>query len=136
MDEKMRKLVDRFDADFHEYAGKATWEPKDITMMKDLQKLMYYIEVRCGMKEADDRRDYEYNDDDRSYDMSYARGGRGGSGRRYYNGPSSYSNTSGRRYYDDERESAIRRLRKLMDSESNQEIRMAMQNVINELEER
>ena len=136
MDDKMRKLVDRFDADFHEYAGKATWEAKDITMMKDLQKLMYYIEVRCAMKEADDRRDYSYADNDRSYGMGYNRGGYGGPGRKYYNGPSNYSNATGRRYYDDERENAIRRLHQIMDSESNQELRMAMQNVINELEER
>lgn len=134
MDDKTKKLLDRYEEDFMKYASQTTWEPKDITMMKDLQKLMYYIEVRCAMKDGEDR--YEYGNgygDDRRSSMGYGGYGYGGygAGRNQY---SRGSGSSGRRYYDSEKDNAIQRLHQIMENETNQDIRMAIRNVIHELE--
>lgn len=144
MDDKTKKLLDRYEEDFMKYASQTTWEPKDITMMKDLQKLMYYIEVRCAMKDGDDR--YEYGNgygngygsgygygDDRRSSMNYGGNGYGGygAGRNQY---ARGSGASGRRYYDNEKDNAIQRLHQIMENETNQDIRMAIRNVIHELE--
>lgn len=144
MGDQMKKQVEKFESDYDKIFSKGAWEPKDITMMKDLQKLMYYLEVRCAMKEGEDYPGSEYMDERGS---SYARGGnqarspmtgrympRGGSGTypMYYDD----MRGSGRRYYDDEKESAIHRMHKMMDSESNPDVRMAIQEAIRNLESR
>lgn len=126
MEEMDRKLIEKLDADFHKWSSKEGWEPCDITLMKDLQKLMYYIEVRDAMKEGTKQYPgYEYMDDDRSYRRGrnamgqYTSGNRGYysncDGRSMHNMPpmndmpwGSYDNRyydqgSGRRYYDDMR---------------------------------
>lgn len=115
-----RKLLEKLKEDFHKISSKEGWEPCDITLMKDLQKLMYYMEVRDAMKTGGeypgsdymDERSYGYGYGD--YDMSYrgrdrmtgrftsgdpgygARSGYG-YGRSYDQG---YGRMSGNRYYE------------------------------------
>lgn len=67
MEGKMHKLIEKFENDFDKIASLDGWTKEQIEMMKDLEKLMYYIEARCAMKEGK----YEYEDD-----YSGARGGR------------------------------------------------------------
>lgn len=125
MDAKTHKLIEKYEQDFEKISSKEGWEPKDIEMMKDLQKLMYYLEVRCAMKEGDD-----WDPSESSY-MSRGRMGRGSGtypvnmDRRYYNGMG-----SGRRYYDDGKMHVTRRLKAMMEAEDDPEMRMAMQEVL------
>ena len=44
MEDKMYKQIEKFEADYDKIASKEVWDPSDITKMKDLQKLMYYLE--------------------------------------------------------------------------------------------
>ena len=124
MDMKTQKLIEKYEGDFDKISSKEGWEPQDIEIKKDLQKLMYYIELRCAMKEG--QQDYRRQ----------SRGGYGGYGMmggsgRYYN---DMGGGSGRRYYDDEKESALGRMYKMMESETNPEARMAIQMAIRELD--
>lgn len=154
-----RHLIDKFETDFHKIASKEAWEPCDITLMKDLEKLMYYIEVRDAMKGTNEYPGSEYMDDMRSYargrnpmngrftsgDMGYGYNSYDrpwgydnryydqGSGRRYYD---DNMRGSGRRYYDGDKDVSMAYLRRLMDSETRPEMKTAMQNVIKELEMR
>ena len=117
MDAKTHKLIEKYEQDFEKISSKEGWEPKDVEMMKDLQKLMYYLEVRCAMKEADD-----------DWSRSRSRGSGyypGDYDRRYYGGMG-----SGRRYYDDGKMHVTRRLKVMMDNEEDPEMRMAMQEVL------
>lgn len=155
MEDREKRLIEKYDADFHKLASKEGWTKDDIAMMKDLQKLMYYMEVRCAMKDGEEYPGSEYMPEK---GMSYARGnmdqarnmntgrymsrGSGhypmgsngpwyyddmrGSGRRYYDG----------RYYDGEKEDAVHKLHKVMDSETNPEFKAAIQTAIHELEAR
>lgn len=149
MGENMYKQVEEFQKDYDKIYAKGKWEPCDYTTMKDLQKLMYYIEVREAMKNGGDYPGSEYMDQNsygRGY--SYARGNtmhnpsngrfmpRGGSGTYPMgNGPWYYDNgMSGRRYYDGEKEDAIHKLHKAMDAETNPDFRMAIQEAIHMLE--
>ena len=143
MGDQMKKQIEKFESDYDKIFSKGAWEPKDVTLMKDLQKLMYYLEVRCAMKEGEDYPGSEYMDERSN---SYASGGqarspmtgrymsRGGSGTypMYYDD----MRGSGRRYYDGEKEDAIHKLHKAMDNESNPEYRMAVQEAIRILESR
>ena len=128
-----KKLLEKFDADFHKISSKEMWEPCDITLMKDLQKLMYYIEVRAAMKDGDRQYPgYEYIEDDMSYRGRDSMG-RFTSGRmhgRYYDD----MNSSGRRYYDSEKDNVANYLHRMMDSENRPEMKNAMQAVLRELE--
>lgn len=160
MDDMTKKCIERFEADYNKIASKEAWEPKDVTLMKDLQKLMYYLEVRDAMKSGGDYPGADYIDG-----RSFARGGNMqprnqagqymsytgmGSGNRYYangggsghypmNGGWYYDDGrggSGRRYYDSERENAVYELRRMMDSKADPELKMQLQNVIKELEQK
>ena len=132
MEAKDLRLIEKYEADFDKISSKEAWSKEDITMMKDLQKLMYYLEIRCAMKEGSVERGHSY--DAHSYNgYGYS------SGNAYDNGRSgrwspNYGNMSGRRYYDGEKEAAIHKLHRMMDSEDNPETRSAIQNVIRELE--
>lgn len=150
MGDMNKKHIEEFEKDFEKIASKGAWDEKDISKMKDLQKLMYYMEVRCAMKEGDEYPGSEYMPED---GRSYARGrdmmgrytsgnrymGRGGSGtyyppymdNRYYDDMGS----SGRRYYDDEKKNALHKLHHMMDMEENPEKKNALKIAINELEE-
>ena len=143
MEDKMYKQIEKFEADYDKIASKEVWDPSDITKMKDLQKLMYYLEVRCAMKDGDDYPGSEYmnrgsytghaytggNRGSGHYPMDggpwYYDNGNGMSGRRYYD-----NGMSGRRYYDDERSNMVDHIRQMMANENNQERRMALQNLM------
>lgn len=150
------KQVEKFDADYSKIYSQDGWTKEDIEMMKDLQKLMYYIEVRCAMKDGADYPGEQYMDDmsyngydSRSYDgydNSYARGGygRGGMGRSMamqngrpmpYGRNGMYGNgMSGRRYYDGEKENAMNDLRRMMSMEQDPEKRSMIESAIHALE--
>lgn len=130
MEDMDKKLVEKLDVDFHKWASKEGWDPCDITLMKDLQKLMYYIEVRDAMKNG--TKQYpgsEYMEDERSYRRGRNAMGQFTSGHQDYgydnydgrsmhNMPMNdapwdydgryYEQGSGRRYYDDMRASGRR----------------------------
>lgn len=134
-----KKLIEEFEADFHKIASQEGWSKEDLEKMKDLQKLMYYMEVRCAMKEGQDYPGSDYMD-------SYARGpmrnvntGRfmshSGYPMSYYNRHNEYE-MSGRRYYDDEKMSVVNTLRRMHQTEQNPETKMALERVIGDLEMR
>lgn len=134
------KYLDEFEKDFDKIASKGVWDDKDLCKMKDLQKIMYYMELRSAMKEGQDYPGSEYMPEGT---RSYARGrdsmGRFTSGtyyppymdNRYYDDMGS----SGRRYYDDEKKNALHKLHHMMDMEENPEKKNALKIAINELEE-
>lgn len=129
MEVKDTKLIEKLQSDFDKYAAKDGWTPQEVCLMKDLEKIMYYIEVRDAMKQGQNvgSNDYEFASGmrgRRSYDGYPNRG-------MYYD-----DGMSGRRYYDDEKEHSVRRLRNLMENETNHEVKMAMQNVLHQLETR
>lgn len=126
-----KHLIEKFDTDFYKIASKEAWEPCDITLMKDLVKIMYYMEVREAMKGTNDYPGSEYMDDMRSFARGRSRNAMGqftsgnmGYGN-YYDGRSMhsmpmnddpwgydnryYDQGSGRRYYDDNMRSSGRR---------------------------
>lgn len=146
MEAKDKKLIEKLESDFHTLSEKNAWTPEDLEKMKNLQKLMYYMEVRCAMKEGQEYPGSEYMDE-RSYDgRSYARSmpnrspstGRFTSGRSYdggYNVGNSYG-MSGRHYYDDDKMHAVNDLRRMHQNEQNPEVKMAIERAINDLEMR
>ena len=132
MEAQDMKLIEKLQSDFDKCAAKEGWTPQEICLMKDLEKIMYYIEAREALKNGQQG---GYNDEfasgargRRSYDGYSGRGN--GSGMYYDDG------MSGRRYYDDEKEHSVRRLRNLMENETNHEVKMAIQNVLRQLETR
>lgn len=150
------KMVEKFDADYNKIYSQDGWTKEDIEMMKDLQKLMYYIEVRCAMKDGGEYPGEQYMDetsynsyDSRYYDgydnNSYTRGGygRGNMGRSMtmqYGRPMSYGRNgygngmSGRRYYDGEKEKAMSDLRRMMSMEQDPEKQAMIESAIHALE--
>ena len=153
MDSKTKKLIERYENDFDKLSANENYTPEQLTRMKDLQKLMYYMEIRCAMKEGQDYPGSNFmpNSEERSYARhrdSMGRFASGhypmmdngnwyydnmGSGRNYYDGYDG-GNTSGRRYYDSEKEKAIHYLHKRIDSESRPDVISDIQTVIRELE--
>lgn len=134
------KHLEEFEKDFEKIASKGVWDDKDLCKMKDLQKIMYYMEVRDAMKNGQDYPGSEYMPDE---GRSYARGrdsmGRFTSGNRYmgrsYDMYYDDMGSSGRRYYDDEKKNALHKLHHMMDMEENPEKKNALKIAINELEE-
>ena len=139
-------VLEELESDFHKVGDKMEWTDADIEKMKNIQKLMYYMEVRCAMKEGQDYPGAGYIDDRMSRDSrsyndrnSYARGGqprnamgRYTSGRNSYTHPYGYA--SGRRYYDSEHENALNDLRHMMSMEDDPEKREAMEEIVRMLE--
>lgn len=138
MDELMKKARDRFYSEFtqmySEAAPKDKWPKECVETMKDLLKCIYYCDVLEAMHQ-----EQQYGEDRGS---SYT-GGNGYSSAQRRNAMGQFSRngsynsypTSGRRYYsyDDERHSVMDRLQRMMDGESNEEVRMALQNAMAEL---
>ena len=140
----MMKARDRFMSEFEQMYSKVSSEEKItkecVETMKDLLKCVYYIDAIEGMASGFDsdadgysrgytnNRGYmpRYSSDSRSYDDRYSGRRRDSMGR--------FSRTGGRSY-DDEKRNAMNRLHDLMNSEPNEEVRMAIQNVIRELDE-
>ena len=146
MDETSKRLIDTLEKDFHELSSKTGWTPEDLERMKNLQKIMYYMEVRCAMKEGEEYPGSEYMDNRgrNSYDgyNSY-RGGNMNRGRSYYGGNGGNGTSghypygmSGRHYYDSERDKFMNDLHRMMDSEQDPATREAMENVARMLEMR
>ena len=148
MEDKDKKLIEQLEVDFHGLSSKGGWTKEDIEKMKDLQKLMYYIEVRCAMKE---KQGYypgsEYMDaySTASYAMGQHRSPSTGRYVSYDDGMSGHWNPpiqnrwdgmSGRHYYDDERMSAINYLKRMHSNEQNPEMKMSLERAIGALEMR
>lgn len=141
MGDTNKKHIEEFEKDYEKIASKGAWDDKDLERMKNLQKIMYYIELRCAMKEGQEYPGSEYMPEPV---MSYARGcdgmGRFTSGNRYmgrsYDMYYDDMGMSGRRYYDDEKKNALHKLHHMMDMEENPEKKNALKIAINELETR
>lgn len=140
MGDNDKKLIEKLEVDFHTLSSKDGWTKDDLEKMKNLQKLMYYMEVRCAMKEGEEYPGSKYMDG-QSYDShpyydgnSYRSmpqhnpsNGRFMSGHGY---PVGYSyGMSGRRYYDSERDKFVNELHRAMSSESDPEMRAEMENL-------
>lgn len=98
MGDNVKKQIEKFDADYQNYFSKGAWEPHEVTLMKDLQKLMYYLELREKMK----KEEYSEYNPEREYmpERSFERGGQSGnmSNRRYMDSNQSSRNGSGYGY--------------------------------------
>lgn len=157
MNSQDKKIIDRLENEFYQIASniasqQESIEREDIENMKDLQKICYYMEVRCAMKEAED----EYMDDPdheersyrgRSYNSyngsnmygrgnSYTRGGYSRtSGRR---GGSYMNGRSGRRSYDNEseKEASMNDLRQWLQMEQDPDKRAMLEGFMHVMEEK
>jgi hypothetical protein len=128
MEVQMKKTRERLEEEFNQISSMEKWTKESLETMKNILKSIYYIDVICAMQDGNGE---EYSG------MSYARGGRRGNsaGSYSYNGPYySRPSMSGKRYYDDERNHAIDKLHRMMESAGNEEVRMAIQNALGELE--
>ena len=155
MDNRDRKIIENLEDIFYQYASNIN--PQDdierscIENMKDLQKVMYYMEVRDAMKqgeEYDDEYANEMEQPSRSYTGGryynngnmYGRGGnsyaRGGYNRYSGRRGNSYmgNGTSGRRYYDSEKDNATNDLRQMIQMEQDPEKRSMLESVMHVLE--
>lgn len=138
-DHEMKKTRERLEDEFKQVSSVEKWTKDSLENMKNILKAMYYIDVICAMKEGEEYPGSEY------MGSSYARGGnrmnggyrRGGSGTYPMNDGYGYRiggyGMSGRPYYDDEKDHAVHKLRGIMDTTNNDEVRMAVQSVLNEL---
>lgn len=134
----MMKARDKFESEFEQMYTKIASEdkiPKDcVEIMKDLLKCIYYIDaiegMASGFEDADDGYSRSYMPlYRRSYDMmpsnvGYSNRKRDSMGR--------FSRAG--RSYDSGRRDAMNRLHEMMNSEPNEEVRMAIQSVIRELD--
>lgn len=156
MDNRDRKIIDNLDNIFYQYASQVSSqedvEREYIENMKDLQKIMYYMEVRDAMKEGEYYQDDEYMNDSeqsgRSYGNRYYNGGnmysrgngnsytRGGYNRMSGRRGNSYMNggSSGRRYYDGEKENSMNDLRQMLQMEQDPEKRSMLEGIMHVLE--
>lgn len=164
MNNQDKKIIERLENEFYQIASNVASqqeniEREDIENMKDLQKICYYMEVRCAMKEgAEDEYMDDADYDERSYrgrsyngnggsggnsynrGNSYARGGYGrSSGRRsssYMNG--GRSGRGGNRYYDNEveKENSMNDLRQMLQMEQDPEKRSMLEGIMRVMEEK
>ena len=157
MNSQDKKIIEKLEDQFYQMASQAMSQGEDIEKeyiesMKDLQKICYYMEVRCAMKEAED----EYMDDpdyeERSYRgrsyNSYNGGNMYGRGNNYmrggYNRTSgrrggSYMNgRSGRRYYDNEseKEASMNDLRQWLQMEQDPDKHAMLEGIMRVMEEK
>lgn len=151
MGEQCKKENMAFQQDYDKMFAKGNWNPQEISMMKDLKKLIYYNLAIEAMEEGQGHPGAGHLPE-----MSYARGrnamgqytsgngedwdGRSGHhpyypdmGGMYYNG---MNDRSGRRYYDSEKEKAIHKLHHMMDNTDDPERKNALKIALNELEQR
>ena len=139
--EDMKKTIAELERDFDKIASKGVWNDQELSRMKELQKIMYYMEVRCAMKEGNDYPGSEYMPD--SFGVMYgARGRSSMGGHRYgdswpmhhpeYDDMNVYS----KKYYDSEREKSVHKLHHMMENTDNAEQKNALRFAINALEQR
>lgn len=156
MEDRDMKLIEKLSDDFYQLSSREGWTKEDLENMKNLQKLMYYMEVRCAMKEGDE---YPEDEEEMGYNMRsytggrsyngngrYGDGGMYGRGGNYSNGRSGRSNGrrympsySGnmypsRRYYDSEKENSMNDLRQMISMEQDPEKRSMLENIMHSLE--
>lgn len=158
MNSQDKKIIDRLDNEFYNIASNAisqqdSIEKEDLENMKDIQKICYYMELRCAMKENENYDDEEYMNDEeyqkRSYTNRYYNGGnmygrgnsyaRGGYGRTSGRRGNSYMNgRSGRRYYDNEvdKESSMDDLRQWIQMEQDPEKRSMLESFMRVMEDK
>ena len=123
MGEQCKKENMAFQQDYDKLFQKGTWNPQEISAMKDLKKLIYYNLAIEAMEEGQGHPGAGHLPE-----MSYARGRNamgqytsGDShpyypdmgGGMYYDG---MNDRSGRRYLDSEKEKAIHQLHHMMDN--------------------
>lgn len=145
MDKKDQMVLEELESDFHKIGDKMEWTDAEIEKMKNIQKLMYYMEVRYAMKEGSEYPGSDYMEermsrDSRPYDgrNSYERGMMNrGSGTRYMGGRNSYGMpygyASGRRYYDGAHENAKNDFRQMMSMEQDPDKRELMEEIMHML---
>ncbi len=143
MDETMKKARERFYSEFTQMFSKAAskedWSKDCVEIMKDLLKSIYYIDVLDAMHNPEEYdENYSRNGYDRGYN-SYDQGRSNARGRdsmgRFTSRDGGYG-MSGRHFYgsyNDDRMATMERLQGLMNNEPNNEVRMALQNAMNEL---
>lgn len=152
MGDYMMKTRDRLEEEFNQISSSDTWSRDTVEDMKNILKSIYYIDVICAMNSGDEyvpeyRNSYSQNN--RGSGRSYNMWNGGGyspinmNQRRSYRGGNSYGNgygngggnngMSGRRYYDQEKDNAVQKLQQMMETENNEELRNAIQHVIEEL---
>lgn len=143
MDNMMMKARERFVSEFNQMYSKAAPEDKItkecVEVLKDLLKCIYYIDAIEGMASGLDGEDEGYS---RGYSNNRGYSNRGYSNRYYDGGYSGRRRDSmgrfsrtGSRSFDDERRNSMSRLHEMMNNEPNEEVRMAIQSVIRELED-
>ena len=151
MGEQCMKENAAYQQDYDKMFAKGTWSPQEISMMKDLKKLIYYNLAIDAMENGQGHPGAGHLPE-----MSYARGrnamgqytsGNGEDwdrrsghhpyypdmGGMYYDG---MNDRSGRRYYDSEKEKAIHKLHHMMDNTDDLERKNALKIALNELEQR
>lgn len=146
------KKYEELESDFNKILSKGEWKTEDFCKMKDIQKILYYIDAREGMKNGQGFPGSEYLDGGEG-DMSFRRGRNPMNGRyisrdagRNMNGMNNGSGTyyppymdgmnmSGRRYYDSEREKALHKLHHMMDNTDDPERKSALNFAIKTVEE-
>lgn len=115
-----QKKYEELESDFNKILSKGQWKAEDYCTMKDIQKILYYIDVRKAMQEGEGYPGSEYMPDGMSFrrgrnsvNGQYMSRDMGGSGTYYppymdenswdnrgsYNGGRG-GNGSGNRYYD------------------------------------
>ena len=144
MDESMKKTRERLMDEFRQASSAEKWTKDCVEMMKNLLKAIYYIDVISAMDEGNEYPGSEYMPDSGN---SYARGRQNRNSMGQYtrsgNYPMNYMNSynngyrnnmSGRRYYDNEMGNIVHKLEHMMNNEMNPEKRMALQDIIGELQ--
>lgn len=144
MDESMKKTRERLMDEFRQASSAEKWTKDCVEMMKNLLKAIYYIDVISAMDEGNEYPGSEYMPGSGN---SYARGRQNRNSMGQYTRSGTYpmnymnsynngyrNNMSGRRYYDDEMGNIVHKLEHMMDNEMNPEKRMALQDIIGELQ--
>jgi len=152
MGDTMKKENECFQKDYDKLYAKGSWNKDEISMMKDLKKLIYYNLVIDAMENGDEYPGSEYMPDMRNSFASrgrmrnsmgqYTSGGmygNGGYGMYYphYMDENSWDNamgTSGRRYYDSEKEKAMHQFHKMLENTDDPERKSALNFAIHHFE--
>ena len=133
----MMKARDKFESEFEQMYTKIASEDKIskdcVEVMKDLLKCIYYIDaiegMASGFEDADDGYSRSYMPYRRSYDMMPSNAGYSN---RRRDSMGRFSRMS--RSYDGGKRDAMNRLHEMMNNEPNEDVRMAIQSVIRELD--
>ena len=146
MDDLMKKACERFYSEFtqmySEAASKDKWTKDCVETMKDLLKCIYYCEVIEAMHNPEEyEREAGFSTQKRNSMGQFSRTGgnmsyRGGNGNGGNGGYSGMYPMSTRRFYsydDGGHQAAMSRLQSIMNNEPNEEVRMLLQDAMNEI---